>query len=320
MDMQNDPMADPGEPKFLERITSSLRRKVQHWLDRSTVYLKGRWFGFFTLMFMYVLRVYLIKGFHIISYGLGIYLLNLFIGFLSPLVSRAKDRFGVSHRLLFDENAPTAAETGRLRGGREPFKTKGGGRRGPLPSFHDRTTKLHGSHQRRPRKPFCFCFSRRRTLQWLVCTRTLVGFYSNRLLTRFAILCFVFSCLPPPQHLARPTRHQDDEELDGPDALPTSSRDEFQPFIRRVPEFQFWWSASKATFFAFCLTFFRVLDVPVFWPILLVYFCALFFLTMKRQIDHMYKHKYVPWSWGKTKYKGKEEGADAGGAGKGRAD
>jgi hypothetical protein len=35
---------------------------------------------------MYVLRVYLIRGFHIISYGLGIYLLNLFIGFLSPLV------------------------------------------------------------------------------------------------------------------------------------------------------------------------------------------------------------------------------------------
>ena len=81
------------------------------------------------------------------------------------------------------------------------------------------------------------------------------------------------------------------------------------------------YSATKITAIAFFLTFFRILDVPVFWPILLVYFCALFFLTMKRQIDHMYKHKYVPWSWGKTKYKGKEP-AEGGGAApaRGRAD
>ena len=37
-------------------------------------------------------------------------------------------------------------------------------------------------------------------------------------------------------------------------------------------------------------------------PILLVYFFALFFLTMKRQIKHMIKHEYVPWSWGKKSY------------------
>lgn len=40
----------------------------------------------------------------------------------------------------------------------------------------------------------------------------------------------------------------------------------------------------------------------MFWPILLLYFIALFFLTMKRQIKHMIKHRYVPWSWGKTKF------------------
>ena len=43
-------------------------------------------------------------------------------------------------------------------------------------------------------------------------------------------------------------------------------------------------------------------QIPVFWPILLIYFFALFFLTMKRQIKHMIKHKYVPWSWGKKSY------------------
>ena len=45
-----------------------------------------------------------------------------------------------------------------------------------------------------------------------------------------------------------------------------------------------------------------------FWPILLVYFVALFALTMKRQIKHMWKHNYVPWSRGKTRY-GEDGGA-----------
>jgi Rer1 family len=46
-------------------------------------------------------------------------------------------------------------------------------------------------------------------------------------------------------------------------------------------------------------TFFAVFDVPVFWPILLLYWVVLFVLTMKRQIKHMIKYKYVPLSLGK---------------------
>ena len=91
-----------------------------------------------------------------------------------------------------------------------------------------------------------------------------------------------------------------------------------------MPEFKFWYSSTKGVVVAFCMTFFSVFDaraprpapppfaaaprdapapqIPVFWPILLIYFFALFFLTMKRQIKHMIKHKYVPWSWGKKSY------------------
>lgn len=50
-------------------------------------------------------------------------------------------------------------------------------------------------------------------------------------------------------------------------------------------------------------------DVPVFWPILLLYWCILFFVTMKRQIMHMIKYKYVPFSFGK---KVRHAGAPAG--------
>lgn len=47
------------------------------------------------------------------------------------------------------------------------------------------------------------------------------------------------------------------------------------------------------------MTFFSVFDVPVFWPILLLYWCVLFFVTMKRQIRHMIKYRYIPFSFGK---------------------
>ena len=47
------------------------------------------------------------------------------------------------------------------------------------------------------------------------------------------------------------------------------------------------------------MTFFKVFDVPVFWPILLMYWLLLFAVTMKRQIKHMIKYKYLPFTIGK---------------------
>ncbi|KAL7421654.1 hypothetical protein Q5752_003423 [Cryptotrichosporon argae] len=83
--------------------------------------------------------------------------------------------------------------------------------------------------------------------------------------------------------------------------------EEFRPFIRRLPEFKFWYSATKATAIALACTITRATDVPVYWPILLVYFCTLFALTMRRQIQHMIKYKYVPFDLGKkARYGGKK--------------
>ena len=52
----------------------------------------------------------------------------------------------------------------------------------------------------------------------------------------------------------------------------------------RLPEFKFWYSATKATVIAFVCTFFDFFNIPVFWPILVMYFITLFCITMKRQI------------------------------------
>merc|ERR1712087_83670 len=168
----------------VSRLQSAFGRKWQHWPDLSAPHTAPRWALSAVIMIIYCVRVYLINGWYIITYGLGIYVLNLLIGFLSP---------------------------------------------------------------------------------------------------------------------------QADPEIEGP-TLPTSKDDEFRPFIRRLPEFKFWYSLTKAFVIAFVLTFFSVFNIPVFWPILLMYFIALFVLTMKRQIKHMIKFKYVPFNFGKTKYRGKEEG------------
>ncbi|KAM5542972.1 hypothetical protein V8D89_003359, partial [Ganoderma adspersum] len=87
--------------------------------------------------------------------------------------------------------------------------------------------------------------------------------------------------------------------------LPSSRDDEFRPFVRRLPEWQFWLSATRATVASIFASFFEMFDVPVYWPILVVYFFVLFLLTMRRQIQHMIKYKYVPFDIGrKTRYGG----------------
>lgn len=166
----------------IARWKSSIWRGFQYYLDKSTPHRLGRWLGFAVLAAIYVVRVFSIEGFYIVSYGLGIYILNLLIGFLSP---------------------------------------------------------------------------------------------------------------------------QADPEMEG-QSLPTKQSDEFRPFVRRLPEFKFWYSITKAFCIAFAMTFSSIFDVPVFWPILLFYWIVLFMLTMKRQILHMIKYKYVPFSVGKQRYSGKK--------------
>ncbi|KAK9670346.1 hypothetical protein RND81_13G195400 [Saponaria officinalis] len=161
------------------RWSLAVSRRFQHFLDKSTPHILYRWIGLCLIALIYAVRVYFVQGFYIVSYGLGIYLLNLLIGFLSPQVD------------------------------------------------------------------------------------------------------------PEIQELT-----------DGP-SLPTRGSDEFRPFVRRLPEFKFWYSITKAFCIAFVMTFFSVFDVPVFWPILLFYWFVLFTLTMRRQIHHMVKYKYVPFSFGK---------------------
>jgi len=61
--------------------------------------------------------------------------------------------------------------------------------------------------------------------------------------------------------------------------LPTKQDEEFKPFIRRLPEFKFWYWATRAVTISFFCTFFEIFNVPVFWPVLVMYWLILFVLT-----------------------------------------
>lgn len=84
----------------------------------------------------------------------------------------------------------------------------------------------------------------------------------------------------------------------GQSSLPTSNDQEFKPFVRRLPEFKFWHAATRAVTLAFCCSWSEIFNLPVFWPVLVVYWLILVFLTMRRQIQSMIKYRcaYCDWS------------------------
>ena len=173
---------------------------IQHILDRVTPYAMSRWLLNLFLLVVFFFRIFYLQGFYIIAYGLGIFLLNQFILFLTPKQD---------------------------------------------PSLRD----------------------------------------------------------------------IDDDEGDHVPRLPTRSTDEFRPFMRRLPEFKFWYTTFKAFVISLVLTLFSIFDIPVFWPVLVIYFFTLFFLTMRQRIAHMIQYRYVPFSYGKVKYAGKNEGPPGGAPG-----
>jgi hypothetical protein len=69
-----------GSENFIE----TTHKKWQYVMDKLSPQIALRWGIFSGVFFIYFLRVYLVNGWYIVTYALGIYLLNQLIGFLSP--------------------------------------------------------------------------------------------------------------------------------------------------------------------------------------------------------------------------------------------
>ena len=100
-----------------------------------------------------------------------------------------------------------------------------------------------------------------------------------------------------------PLEDPEEEGLNSGDSyLPQKNNEEFRPFQRKIKEYSFWSMMFWTFLIAIPMTFFDAFNIPVFWPLLLVYFVLIFFLIMRRQIKHMIKYKYLPWDSGKKTY------------------
>ena len=95
---------------------------------------------------------------------------------------------------------------------------------------------------------------------------------------------------------------EEDQLNNGDSYLPQKNNEEFRPFQRKVKEYSFWSMMFWTFLIAIPMTFFEAFNIPVFWPLLLVYFILIFFLIMRRQIKHMIKYNYLPWDTGKKNY------------------
>mmetsp|Transcript_67458 Transcript_67458/g.170164 ORF Transcript_67458/g.170164 Transcript_67458/m.170164 type:complete len:194 (-) Transcript_67458:75-656(-) len=73
------------EPPAVAKVLQ-FQRMVQHQLDRTVVWIKTRWSILAVFLLIYITRVILKQGFYVVTYGLGIYMLNLLINFLSPAI------------------------------------------------------------------------------------------------------------------------------------------------------------------------------------------------------------------------------------------
>lgn len=79
--------ADTANPSpALQRLVATFQQRFRHYLDKSTPHPYGRWAALGLLVVVYGLRTWYLKGFYIVTYALGIFNLNLLLGFLSPQV------------------------------------------------------------------------------------------------------------------------------------------------------------------------------------------------------------------------------------------
>ena len=68
------------------RKVAAYQQQFKYYLDKTTPHVKARWLALLGVILIYAARVFFLKGFYIITYALGIYNLNLLLGFITPQV------------------------------------------------------------------------------------------------------------------------------------------------------------------------------------------------------------------------------------------
>lgn len=103
----DDKEEEEDEEEQHSAFFESVHRIYQRYLDKTKVWPTSRWIVLVVLMIVYCIRIYVVRAFHVVTYALGIYMLNLFIGFMSPAVDpETEDNGGVLPTLESSEFRP----------------------------------------------------------------------------------------------------------------------------------------------------------------------------------------------------------------------
>jgi hypothetical protein len=91
MMMHGDDTVSNSKGNVLYQAWKRLQQIYQKLLDDVTPYTISRWLFVALLALTFLPRVFLLQGWYIVTYSLGIYHLNLFITFLSTKIDPALD-------------------------------------------------------------------------------------------------------------------------------------------------------------------------------------------------------------------------------------
>lgn len=130
-------------------------------------------------------------------------------------------------------------------------------------------------------------------LAFLVRMVLLDGYYAAMYLLSFYIVQNVIQYLTPSE---LPTIQEEEESgvvYDIPVAIAAGrTSDASKPMLRKMGEFKLWKKTFAASLLCLVATFIPALDVPVFWPILLLYFLFVLVSVVARQYHHMRRYGY----------------------------
>lgn len=79
-------MEEADDTPLIAQYAAKYQQQLQIVLDKAAPQIPARWVLWAVSLILYIIRVFFLKGFYIVTYGLGIYNLNLLLGFITPQV------------------------------------------------------------------------------------------------------------------------------------------------------------------------------------------------------------------------------------------
>ena len=89
-------------------------------------------------------------------------------------------------------------------------------------------------------------------------------------------------------------------EADDSEYAPANIDNNLRPFVRNMPEFSYWSFCTKLIIGSIILSFFSFTDIPVYTPILVIYFIFMIFATIIKLWQHSSKYNYNPFNFTKN--------------------